>query len=132
MSFLLQIGSGPAVPFAALGLTNLKRRIRSQNASSFSFTAAGFPCDADPLAPEGVICSVFSSEFLFFSGRLHRIPRKGSGGAESIDYQILDAWHDFERNVYQQQWNLLTGHDENGNPTTTTQFRSECNPWDGP
>jgi len=126
MSFTLQIGNGAPQLFSDLGLTGLRRRQRSQRAGSFSFTADGALMDGDALAAEGVICTVAYNGTPFFAGRLHQIPRKGSGAAESIDYQLLDAWHDLERNVYQQQWNVITSVDESGNPTTAAQYRSEC------
>ena len=126
MSFTLQIGNAPPRLFSDLGLTDLRRRQRSLLAGSFSFTAQGALMDGDALAVEGAICTISYGGTPFFCGRLHQVPRKGSGSAESIDYQLLDALHDFERNVYQQQWNVITGVDENGNPTTAAQYRSEC------
>ena len=126
MLFTLQIANGAPQLFSACGLSRLKRQIRSQRAGSFSFTAEGMACDADPLASEGTLCTVYAGETPFFSGRLHQIPRKGTGAAESIDYQLLDAWHDFERIVYQQQWNVLLVLSEGGSPTPTAEYRSEC------
>jgi hypothetical protein len=82
--------------------------------------------DGNALAVEGTLCIVAYSGTPYFSGRLHQIPRKGSGGAESIEYELLDAWHDLERNVYQQQWNVITSADESGNPTLAAEYRSEC------
>jgi hypothetical protein len=132
MSWFLQIAGGPPQLFSDLGLVKLRRRIRSQQAGSFSFTADGADADSNPLAPEGTLCSVLlanadgSDAAPFFSGRLHRIPRSGSGSAESVDYELLDAWTDFERNVYQQRWNIITSVDEEGEPTLDAQYRSEC------
>jgi hypothetical protein len=131
MTWYLQIGDGAPQLFALYGLNRLKLQIRSQRAGSFSFSADGALADSDPLAVEGTLCTVWQGSELgpgtpFFAGRLHEIPRKGSGSAESVDYEILDAWHDFERNVYQQQWNVVTGVDESGNPETASQYRSEC------
>jgi hypothetical protein len=126
MAFTLQIAGGAPQLFSQLGLTGLQRRQRSQQAGSFAFTATGALMDGNALAAEGTVCTVYSNGVPFFTGRLHQIPRKGAGAAESIDYQLLDAWHDFERNVYQQQWNVITSVDESGSPTTATQYRSEC------
>jgi hypothetical protein len=126
MPFTLQIGDGAPQLFTDLGLTRLRRRQASQQAGSFSFTAEGALMDGNALAGEGTICTVYSNGAPFFSGRLHQIPRRGSGAGESIDYQLLDAWHDLECNVYQQQWNVINGIDENGNPSNAAQYRSEC------
>ncbi len=126
MSWFLQIGDSPPRLFATYGLTRLKRRLASQRAGRFSFTADGALCDSDPLAVEGTHCAILWERIPFFQGRLHQIPRKGSGSAESVDYELLDAWHDFERNVYQQQWNVIISADESGNPTTAAQYRGEC------
>jgi hypothetical protein len=68
---------------------------------------------------------VWQDDAAFFTGRLHRIPRQGNGGAESVDYELLDAWNDFEKNVYQQQWNVIQSVDESGQPTLAAEYRSE-------
>jgi hypothetical protein len=126
MSWYLKIGNAAPQLFSTYGLNRLKCRIGSQRAGSFSFTADGANADSDPLAVEGTLCTVLWNATPFFQGRLHQIPRKGSGSAESVDYELRDAWHDFERNVYQQQWNIIIGTDEEGHPTTAAQYRSEC------
>jgi hypothetical protein len=126
MSWYLKIGDAAPELFAYYGLNKLKRQIRSQRAGSFSFNADGANADSDPLGAEGTLCVVLWETTPFFQGRLHQIPRKGSGSGESVDYEILDAWQDFERNVYQQQWNVIVSVDEAGNPTTAAQYRSEC------
>jgi hypothetical protein len=125
MSWHLQIGGAAPQSFAYLGLSRLRRTIRSQHPGSFTFTADGAGTDSDALAPEGAICTVLLGATPYFSGRLHRIPRKGSGAAESIDYQLFDAWNDFEKNVYQQQWNIIQSIDESGHPTLAAEYRSE-------
>ena len=126
MSWYLQIGAHAPQLFSALGLSRLERRIGSQKAGRFSFAADGALCDSDPLAVEGTLCAVLNGDQLYFQGRLHQIPRKGSGRSESVDYELQDAWHDFEKNVYQQQWNVIVSADAEGNPTTAAQYRSEC------
>jgi hypothetical protein len=126
MSFTLQIANGAPQLFSTSGLSRLKRQIRSQRAGSFSFTADGASCDGNALANEGTLCTVYTDGAPFFSGRLHQIPRKGSGAGEKIDYQLLDAWQDFERIVYQQQWNVLVVLSEGGAPTLAAEYRSEC------
>ena len=120
MSWYLQIANDPPLLFSDLGLSSPKRSIRSRQPGSFLFTADGANADSNPLAPEGALCTVFSDSTPFFSGRLHKIPRKGSGHAESVHYEILDAWRDFERNVYQQQWNVISPSD------LAAEYRSEC------
>jgi hypothetical protein len=125
MSWYLQIAGGAPQLFSDLGLSRLKRTIASQKAGRFTFTAEGAAADSNALAPEGTICTVWLDSEPFFSGRLWRIPRKGSGSAESVDYELLDAWHDFEKNVYQQQWNVIQSVDEGGEPTLAAEYRSE-------
>lgn len=125
MAWYLSIGGGGPQLITELGLSRLKRTIRSQQAGRFTFTADGADADSDPLAAEGTICTVLLDDTPFFSGRLHRIPRQGSGAAESVDYELLDAWNDFEKNVYQQQWNIIQSVDENGHPTLAAEYRSE-------
>ena len=128
-SFYLQIGDAAPQLFRILGLDKLSLKIGSQKASSFGFSA-NTDCEGDPLADEGTICTVYIGDgepsTPFFSGRLHEIPRSGSARGERVNYELLDAWHDFERNVFQQQWNVVTGTDESGNPTTSGEYRSEC------
>jgi len=125
MAWYLSINGGEHLSFSELGLSRLKRTIRSQEAGRFTFTADGADADSDALAAEGTICTVWQDAEAFFTGRLHRIPRQGSGGAESIDYELLDAWNDFEKNVYQQQWNVIESVDESGHPTLAAEYRSE-------
>jgi hypothetical protein len=126
MSWYLQIADGAAAPFSSWGLSNLKRHLRSQKAATFAFTADGADADSNPLAAEGTVCIVYYDNIPYFQGRLYHIPRKGSGRAESVEYELRDAWDDFQRNVYQQQWNIIVSVDEHGTPTTAAEYRSEC------
>ena len=130
MSWYFQIAGGAPQLFSLYGASRLRRTVSSQNASVFSFTVDGATADSDAFASERQICSVWYGDtgpsVCFFTGRLYRLPRKGSGPAESIDYELRDCWLDFEQNVFQQQWNVITGHDESGNPTIAAEYRSEC------
>jgi hypothetical protein len=132
LAWYLQIVDGTTALFSDIGLASLKRKIASHKAGSFLFTAPGGPADAAPLAVEGTICNVLclntatGANEQFFSGRIHEIPRKGTGSVERVSYELLDGWHDFEHIVYQQQWTVLSAPDESGTQTPAAEYRSEC------
>jgi len=124
--FSIQFPGLPAQPFANLGASNPVLSLGSQKACELKFTANVAGMEDDALAAEGQICTVICGGVPFFAGKLYRLPRQGSASSEVIDYRVLDAWNDFERIVYQQQWNIINGVDENGNPTTAAQDTSNC------
>jgi hypothetical protein len=68
----------------------------------------------------------FGLETPFFSGRVTRAPLAGSAAEEDQTYEISDAWADFERVTFQQQWNRIRGVDESGNPTTAFEYSACC------
>jgi len=125
MSFYLQISGGPKQSFTDLNLRALKCLSASQGAGRFMFEANGAAMDSAPMAVEGTICTVYNGATSIFSGRIHKIPRKGDGKDESVSYELRDAWYDFEQNVFQQGWNVLT-LDNMGNPVITEEYRSRC------
>jgi hypothetical protein len=132
MSWFISINGNTAVEFSSLGCRGLRREVRSQAPGTFSFTQAVGEMDQGPLAVEGQTAVVnwmpdgSGEGQQSFYGRVSAIPRAGEPGREEQRYVISDAWLDFERIIYQQQWNFIVGVDESGARTTAAQYLSNC------
>ena len=131
MSWQITIAEGEPELFGDIGCSKLKREVRSQAAGTFSFTEKAGQMDMPALANNLDPCKVLwvppeGEPVVYFQGRISSIPRLGAPGNEERRYVISDAWLDFERITYQQQWNLITGADEEGVTTVAAQYRSEC------
>mgnify|MGYP001235183742 CR=1 FL=1 len=69
--------------------------------------------DADPLWPHGTSVSVVrrvdgGANEILFSGRIFSPQGDGSGESESIQYTALDAWDDFDQEIYQQSRSIVS------------------------
>jgi len=130
MSWLLQIGDGQPQSFTALQCIGLKRAVRSQMPGTFTFRLNIQAMDSAPIANPDDLAQVLwvdgITTTILFSGRVTRIPLMGSSAAEDQTYEISDAWSDFERITFQQQWNRIISVDESGTPTTALQYSACC------
>jgi hypothetical protein len=126
MAWYLQIGENAPQVFGNLNCFKLKREIRSQAAGTFSFTEAAGQMDEPALANNLDVCQVLWGDTVYFQGRITSIPRAGAPASEERRYVISDPWLDLERLTYQQQWNTIQpGLDQQGNPNTAYEYRSE-------
>ncbi len=129
MSWLIQINGGDYQSFTELGCAGLRRELRSQTPGTFTFRMEVQEMDAAPIAEVNDLALIVWNDGVtnhpFFAGRVTKIPVTGSASAEDQSYEISDAWSDFERITFQQQWTNIAGYDEEGAPNLAYLYRSE-------
>ncbi|HEX4083988.1 MAG TPA: hypothetical protein VHY22_03680, partial [Chthoniobacteraceae bacterium] len=109
--FTIAFNGGAQQTFDSCGLAKPVLSLSSAKESTLRFSAAGTAMDADALAAEKQPVTVYYNGQPFFTGRLFRIPRSGSGSQEAVEYEVRDPWWDFQRCVYQQEWYEGTNSD---------------------
>lgn len=106
MSEWTAIIGGTEKTLAEWGLSGARRRLVSQGADEFSFSAPALAFDADPVMAFGAPVTIRRDGVPVFAGTVTHVPVFASGNAEDQFYVIRNAWHDLERLVYQQEWYL--------------------------
>ena len=125
------------LPLSAWGLARPRRHLVSQAASTVSLLAQGAASDAEPLFPYGSIVVItkttaspaaVATAATWFYGIVTKTPARGTGRAESCEYEISDPWWFLENLVYQQQW---VPPSYPGANQTNDPYRSHCflNKW---
>lgn len=108
--------------FASLGLSGLRRELRTLAPDIVTFVAAGAAYDSADLsgleigAVVSITREVDAVETQWFKGVVTQIPREGAPEGEALTYEVTGPWYYLEQLVYQQRFPL----NATANPTVTS------------
>jgi hypothetical protein len=129
--------NGVEKTLATWGITQLRRRLVSQDSDTLTFKADGSPSDSAPLfAPFGPWLTLyrnrtqnsdgtFSGGTSWFQGIVTQVPRAGAPDAESMQYRVAGPWWYLDNKVFQQAYeNIYLGFAVGGVPQYGTGYSS--------
>jgi len=101
--------------FADLGLSRLRRELRSLAPDLVTFLADGAAYDSADLSGLAlgdavtITHTVAAVETTWFTGVITQIPREGLADSESLAYEVTGPWYYLEQLVFQQRFPLNAG-----------------------
>ena len=95
--------------FADWGISpDCRRELFSLAPDRFIFSVANLQVDSLlPFGP-GAVCVIKRNGVGYFAGRVTRIRRTATPGAESIAYELSGPWRDLDVIPFQQSWNIAS------------------------
>lgn len=110
MPVIFTLSSGALVdqPFAALGLTRLRRTLLNQGNDRVTFEDDGSAVDGAAQLAYGATVTIKRDLEKWFVGRVVRVSRAGAAGHEGHAYELAGPWWYLQNLVYQQNWKIPT------------------------